>query len=349
MGTTTVTVLDPRSADAAELDAVLEAAFAARLATAAVDWPHEPPPTQAEHRASVLAPWTGDPALLVTLTDDAGALLANGVVELPSWDNPHVALLDPHVTASARGHGLGRELVTASARVAADHGRRLLVGECDADTPLEELWRAVGAEPALVEVQRDLDVPSLDAGRLRALRDEAAAHADGYVLTELQGPVPPELREDVAAVMLSLNDAPLGELDYDDERWDAARVEARDRYVTTADLRLHTIVAHTADGAPAGYTEVAVRADGALAWQWGTGVVPAHRGHRLGMLLKTEMLLMLLEEEPALVTVSTWNAEDNEHMIAVNEALGCTVVSRWTAWQLPVAPDGTLSGGPAGG
>ena len=59
----------------------------------------------------------------------------------------------------------------------------------------------------------------------------------------------------------------------------------------------------------------------------------AHRGHRLGLLLKAGMLLWLAEAEPQLATVDTWNAESNDHMIAVNEALGYRVMGRELQFQ----------------
>jgi hypothetical protein len=56
--------------------------------------------------------------------------------------------------------------------------------------------------------------------------------------------------------------------------------------------------------------------------QQGTSVVRAHRGHRLGLLLNTDMMLWLADAEPELRTVDTFNAESNDHMIAANEELG---------------------------
>jgi RimJ/RimL family protein N-acetyltransferase len=59
---------------------------------------------------------------------------------------------------------------------------------------------------------------------------------------------------------------------------------------------------------------------------WGfqglTAVRREHRGHRLGLLLKTAMLDLLGTAEPQVKRLETWNATANEHMIAVNEALG---------------------------
>jgi len=53
-----------------------------------------------------------------------------------------------------------------------------------------------------------------------------------------------------------------------------------------------------------------------------TAVVRAHRGHRLGLLVKLAMLEWLAEAEPQRRWMITGNAETNEHMIAINEALG---------------------------
>ena len=70
-----------------------------------------------------------------------------------------------------------------------------------------------------------------------------------------------------------------------------------------------------------------------LAEQHDTSVVRAHRGHRLGLLLKLEMLRWLAEDEPRLETIDTWNAESNDHMVAINEALGYRPLGRGLTFQ----------------
>ena len=47
-----------------------------------------------------------------------------------------------------------------------------------------------------------------------------------------------------------------------------------------------------------------------------------HRGHKLGLLLKIDMLRWLAEVEPQLEVIHTWNNVDNRFMIDVNEAMG---------------------------
>jgi hypothetical protein len=71
----------------------------------------------------------------------------------------------------------------------------------------------------------------------------------------------------------------------------------------------------------------------ARAHQHDTSVAAAHRGHRLGLLLKAEMVLWLAAVEPGVETVDTWNAESNAHMISVNEQLGYRVMGREVQYQ----------------
>ena len=66
----------------------------------------------------------------------------------------------------------------------------------------------------------------------------------------------------------------------------------------------------------------------AVAFQEDTSVVGKHRGHRLGLLMKADMLRWCHQERPEVGATITWNATSNHHMIAVNEMLGATVVAR---------------------
>lgn len=59
-----------------------------------------------------------------------------------------------------------------------------------------------------------------------------------------------------------------------------------------------------------------------LVGQSDTIVLPEHRGHRLGMLTKAANLIQVREAAPDAEAILTWNAEENRHMLDVNEALG---------------------------
>jgi RimJ/RimL family protein N-acetyltransferase len=127
-----------------------------------------------------------------------------------------------------------------------------------------------------------------------------------------------------------------GSLAIEDEVFTPARIRAYEQAQLAAGRRFYRVVArHRPSGVLGGQTVAVV--DVERPWwcfQHDTSVVRAHRGHRLGLLLKIEMLRWLREREPQVRFMTTGNAADNAHMIAVNEALGYRVLARATEWQL---------------
>jgi hypothetical protein len=192
---------------------------------------------------------------------------------------------------------------------------------------------------ALGEAMRRLDLTDDLRDRHRALLADAVKHADGYVLDGWTGPAPEDLLPAMADLLEAMNDAPMDELEWDDERMDPARVRRGEEYRAEMGWRTHRVVArHEVSGELAGLTEVAVHPEGwTHAFQLDTCVARAHRGHRLGLVLKLAMLQRLADLEPQLRVIDTWNAASNLHMIGVNEALGCRVVYTSAEWQLSVA------------
>jgi RimJ/RimL family protein N-acetyltransferase len=107
-----------------------------------------------------------------------------------------------------------------------------------------------------------------------------------------------------------------------------ARVRAYEAAQTSDGNRLYRVLArHRATGELAGHTVLVVDAERPdLGEQHDTAVLAEHRGHRLGLLLKAEMLRWLAEAEPRLRSIDTGNAGSNRHMIAVNQRLGYRVL-----------------------
>lgn len=176
----------------------------------------------------------------------------------------------------------------------------------------------------------DVDRPRLDEAY-----DAALPYAADYTLERWTLPTPDDRLDALAVMASSINDAPTGDLDYEDEVFTGARMRAYEDARVGRGERLYRVVAcHRPTGELAAQTVVAVPGEDPT---WGdqhdTSVVRAHRGHRLGLLLKTEMLRWLADAEPQLRTIDTWNAESNDHMIAVNEVLGYLVLGREWAYQ----------------
>lgn len=68
-------------------------------------------------------------------------------------------------------------------------------------------------------------------------------------------------------------------------------------------------------------------------------VAREHRGHRLGLLIKTAMLQWLATAEPQVQRIETGNAAGNKHMIAINERLGfAKFPPAWQLFQVAVRP-----------
>jgi GNAT superfamily N-acetyltransferase len=133
----------------------------------------------------------------------------------------------------------------------------------------------------------------------------------------------------------AINDAPIDDLDIEDEVFSPERIRAFEAARLASKDRTYRVIARDRDtGVLAGHTMVGVNAEHpGYGWQFDTSVLRAHRGHRLGRLLKIDMLRWLADEEPQLRTIDTGNAASNTHMIEVNEVLGYQVVATGIEWQ----------------
>jgi hypothetical protein len=135
----------------------------------------------------------------------------------------------------------------------------------------------------------------------------------------------------VVALHEAMNDAPADDPTQEGESWSADRVAAYERAMATRHQTIHRVlVRHEPTGGWAGNTLLCVdELRPRIAFQEDTAVVAGHRGHRLGLLMKTAMLEWIAEERPEVEAVDTWNSTRNHHMIAVNETLGAQVVAEY--------------------
>jgi GNAT superfamily N-acetyltransferase len=263
-------------------------------------------------------------------------------LRLPQRDNLDSATLVLDVAPGHRRRWHGRALVDHAVDQMRAMGRRRIwvevVEPVDGDPSAGAVLAAkAGFRRALVQTRRVLDLTTLDEARLAGLEDGAMARASGYELVAWTGPCPEEHLEGYAALTSRMStDAPMDDLDLEPEVWDAARIRLHEA-VTEAQQRTVVLTAarHVASGELVAYTDIAVSAHApADAHQWSTIVRREDRGHRLGLLVKVANLRRVREQLPQAERVHTWNADSNDHMVAINDALGFVPVHREVEWQL---------------
>jgi GNAT superfamily N-acetyltransferase len=269
-----------------------------------------------------------------------GAVMGTLEIELPLADNRHRAELYVTVRGDRRRRGVGSRLIVAARELAAAAGRTVLGGYSEVTTdgdPSAAYGFAShhGFTVAQTELRSDLVLP-VPEDRLSELDACVLKHATEYeVLTFVDG-IPEEWLAGRAELARWMSiDVPLGGLDYEEERWDEARVRRSHELARAQGRRtFESIACHRATGELVGYTTLHVpEHTPRQALQWDTLVRDDHRGHRLGLALKIANLRALHAELPEVVRVSTWNAQENEPMLRVNRDLGFEVVGRYTEWQ----------------
>lgn len=294
-----------------------------------------------------------------------GQMVARSWIRCELQDNLGSALLHVDVLKNFTGRGIGRALLAHAEAVAAADGRTVLMtftehpADFDAEGP--DVLRpatGTGALPAnaravrfaqragyqLEQVERfsTLSMPPAP-GLLDALEREALGRAEPYELVTWTDHCPEEYVEQLAVLMSRMStDAPTGGLSYNEESWDAARVRhVEDTRKQAGNISLVTAARHRDRNELAAYTVLELaRGKPWLADQDDTLVAAGHRGNRLGLLVKIRNLRRLLAAYPSVERVITFHAAENDHMLAINLALGFRPAGYDGEWQRTVGAAG---------
>jgi GNAT superfamily N-acetyltransferase len=259
-------------------------------------------------------------------------------VMLPLKDNLTKAELRVHTHPDHRRRGHATAMLDqVEARLAAA-GRRVAAvvtdfayeaGPTGAGDAGVELLRGRGYTVEVGEVQRTLRLPA-PVELLDRLAAEAALRHGGYTLRSWVDRCPDGLVASYGKLLGKLVlEAPSGGLEVEEEVYDEERIREQEATMKVGGRTSVVTVAQDRNGDVVAYSELSVPTDDKpKAYQWGTLVDPGHRGRRLGLAVKVANHRLLQERMPHVEEVLTFNAEVNDHMIAVNEALGFVATAR---------------------
>ena len=277
-----------------------------------------------------------------------GRVVGCATADFPLVDNLHlVEAVDVQVERGWRRRGVGRALLDAVVALSADLGRTHLSGWSHGElaaagdpAALRSRTDPQGLAPSAASafaLRHGFGVAQIERHSVLSVRDAPASGgvAAGYRIETWRGATPPEWLDGLAKVWTAFStSAPLGELAWGEEYWDADRIAASEAASEAVEDRSTGIVVHEASGeVVAGTQLIRDRDHDASAQQGVTVVLGAHRGHGLGLALKQANLALARSAWPRLERIHTWNAGENDHMWRINAALGFRTEGGEVCWQ----------------
>jgi GNAT superfamily N-acetyltransferase len=313
----------------------LRACYEIVLAGWPEDNPNEPPDSLESFSIHWAHSLDDEPQETWLACTDDGKPAGCYLLHMPLKRNAEIGRVWLFVDPGVRRAGLGTELLRHCANRARLAGRSRLRSDARDGSPGAAFAKAKGASGGIDEVTRRLDIDESLQARLAELAAAALPRATGYELLSWTGATPEEHLEQLARVRNAMADAPR-DAGVQPRQWDAAAIREFDGMILGPGMRFYGVAArHLASGELVAITQMVVDpAQPDWAFQNVTAVVPAHRGHRLGLLVKIAMLDLLAEHEPAVRHCYTGNAGLNAHMIAINEQLGFSISDVYRAWEL---------------
>ena len=270
----------------------------------------------------------------------SGAIVASVVADwFVGAENQHIVDVQLSVLPGHRRQRIARVLLERAVRVADDLGRTMLSGRSiDRVSSGEAFARRIGATLGMAQGENRLVLADVDRDRVHRWVQQGPIRAEGYSLVASDGRYPDDLVDQIVDLSAVMNTAPRDDLDMEDEHQTVE--QSRQWEETNLPLgieRWYLAARHDASGQLVGWTEVGWWPTfPTTIWQWGTGVRPEHRGHALGKWLKAVMLQRILDERPQVIDIRTTNADSNDAMLGINQALGFRKHHTNMWWQVPV-------------
>lgn len=276
------------------------------------------------------------------------------LLTFPAQENTTMAGCCLVVVPARRRTGLGLELLEHCATEVRRHGRSRLTSTDATRTKVRDgssgaaFAEAVGASLGQVEVISTQCVDAELLARLAVMRAELMSGAGEYDLVSWLGRTADDHLPEVVRVNAAMSDAPR-DVGVEPHTRDAATIRRSEDIALAQGVSLYSVAArHRGTGGFAALTQMTTdRKTPDWALQQMTGVLPGHRGRRLGTLIKIVMLELLTEHEPEVRRVLTGNVASNAHMRTINDQLGYQASDTYRSWDLNVAagpPETTTMG-----
>lgn len=272
---------------------------------------------------------------LALIARDGEQIVGIAQVDLPQRDNVTAAFVEIGVPPKYRRAGIGTALLERVEKYATEDGRELLLTETirsfEADEgPSHGFVRAHGFEPDARNIQRELRLPA---------EVVAPELPGGFRFVSWRATPPAEWVDQYAKLRSLLNqEAPAGLLELENENWDADRVRLEADQWQRQRRTPQTVIVVGPGDVVAGHTQLVFSETNPTVYQWDTLVLPEHRGLGLGRALKRRAMHEAADLLEGRERITTWNDENNTHMIALNEELGYVPVAVADQWlkRLPV-------------
>lgn len=285
-----------------------------------------------------------------------GTMVGRGILDEPIAHGSRSCWLHVQVLPEFRGRGIGDALFERIESLTLQSGRSILqadalhsgteggerlpsptdFGDLPMSDPGVKFLLRRGYRLEQVERLSFLALPVDWVALQQIVLDGTARVGSEYRLVNWTGRTPTEWIDDLLNLHTRMGiDAPFAGLEIDEEPWTAARLaEHETSFEGAGSIKLSVAAEHLSTRRLVGFSQLVVPDDRTRpARQEDTLVLAGNRGNGLGMLMKAANLLALAELPPLPPLVVTSNAEENRHMLDVNEALGFRPAGRAGCWR----------------
>ncbi|MEU7993546.1 GNAT family N-acetyltransferase [Rothia amarae] len=275
---------------------------------------------------------------------DAERVVGIAICGMPLYENKKTAFIGLAVHPEYRGRGIGSALAERLKETAHAAGRTTLDswGEIPADAnaddstlPVNLIARRLGMEKKNVAAQKTLDLP-LPEGKLAQFEAQVAEKIGDYRLETWTDGIPENQLENYGILLRQLElDEPTGDHRNEAPEFSADRVREIREKQKAMGFRDVITVAFSPENEIAGQSEIIYNTNEgtSIGFQENTLVMPAHRGHALGLAMKVANHRKLEAVAPHIKVVVTGNSSLNTQMNAINEQFGYKVACQEIAFQ----------------